>query len=229
MLIGATVLVIAGIVFGFDSIKDAFGSRVIDTTTWQTYTSPAFNFSIAMPPDWTAVEFPSDEIAPRVNLYPARQKQSLSSVENGIEHISPLTHHSPVLNVSVFPQGVPTEGFFGEFVSSDILFGETVKDAHDFVLKDGSRFATFASFANVPSSWSESGFVWSYALKKSTKTECFRGAEKITTEACDPFTGDVVIHNARMSARDREIQKTILSSFTFLNNKKSDPAIEITP
>ncbi|MDP3725958.1 MAG: hypothetical protein Q8R36_02045 [bacterium] len=217
VLICVTALVVAGIVFGFDFVKNAFKSRVIDTTAWQTYTSQTFGFSVNIPPDWIVVEFPNDEIAPRVNMYPARQKKSLASTKSGIEHITPITHHSPVLNISVFPQGVPTEGFLGEFIPSDISFGEETTVAHDFVLKDGSRFATFASFKNVPASWNESGFVWGYALKKSTRTECLRGETKIKIDACDPFTGDTIIHSARMSKKDREIEKMILSTFKFIN------------
>ncbi|MBI2109237.1 MAG: hypothetical protein HYT93_03625 [Parcubacteria group bacterium] len=172
---------------------------------WQTYTSRAFNFEITVPPNWTIIEFPNDEIAPRVNIYLEKLKP-----------IHPVTHHSDIPNVSIFPRGVPTEGFFGEFVDSDISFSEEIRVAHDFVLKDGSRFATFASFTNVPESWNESGFVWSKIKVRGFNTSCFRGELKLQDAECDPLTGDMIIYSGRIKEEERDIEKRILSSFQFV-------------
>lgn len=215
----ATALVLVAVTYGFNFTGNNWESVEIDTTQWQTYTSERFEFSIMMPPDWIAVEFPNDKIAPRVNLYSQKQKERLTRVENDIPHTTPLTHHSPVLNVSIFPHGVPTEGFFGESLPSEISFSEGTRAAHDFVLTNGSRFATFAAFTKVPASWSDAGFIWGYALRKTTRTKCYRGMKRIADEACDPLTGDTVAHSARMSTQDREVQKLMLSSFTFINEQ----------
>ena len=205
-----------GIVFGFSFVKERWTSGDVDINMWQTYTSQVFGFRVSIPPDWIVIEFPNDEIAPRVNMYPSRQKQLLaSSTQENIEHILPLAPNSPIFNVSIFPHGIPTEEFWGESVPSDISFGEKTKDARDFLLKDGSRFATVASFENVPTSWNASGFISAYALKKKTRTGCVRNGRRVAIETCDSLLGDTIVRSARMSVRNREIQKIILSSFMF--------------
>lgn len=186
------------------------------TDEWQIYKSHAFNFEIAVPPNWIVVEFPNDEIAPRVNIYPEHYKQSLTYEKNGIEHTEPITHHSEVPNVSIFPHGVPTEGFFGDTDRSDVTFSEEVFYAHDFILKDGTHFATFALFSHVPNGWGEAGFVWARASVGRWHAECFRGELKIKDTQCDPLAGDSVVHSGRLKEKERDMEKTILASFKFI-------------
>lgn len=219
LIIAIVVFIVGGVVTNIDFLQSRLsGVFSRSETEWNTYTSEAFGFSVLIPADWVVVEFPNDEIAPRVNMYSARDKQALSFTENGIERTRPIDHHSFVPNVSVFPHGIPTEGFFGESAGSEVSFFESARIANDFVLKDGSRFATFVSFADMPENWSEAGFVWSYANVRWLRTQCFREGVRVAESKCDPLSGDTIVHRGYLNTQEREIQKAILSSFKFLKS-----------
>ena len=216
ILVMIVAFIVGGVIVGVDFLRERFFTINRVETTWQTYTSQAFGFSINVPSDWTIVEFPNDEIAPRVNMYQARQKQALSFIKDGIEYVSPITHHSLVPNVSIFPHGVPTEGLLGTPVESDVSFSEETRAAHDFALKNGSHFATFAAFTAVRENWNEAGFIWSRAGVSFARSLCFRGDLKVRESRCDPLAGDTVVYHGRLKTNEREVQKTILSSFRFV-------------
>ncbi len=217
LIIAVVVLIVGGTVANIDFLQNRLsGLFNQNEISWSTYTSGAFGFSVAIPSDWVAIEFPNDAVAPRVNIYPESQKKKLSFVENGIERISPITRQSNIPNVSIFPHGMPTEEFFGESTDSDVSFLETAVTARDFTLTNGSRFATVASFADAPESWGDAGFLWSRITVKSMRSECFRDTSKIKNAECDPLSGDTMVHFGRVNERDRDIQKTILSSFAFI-------------
>lgn len=211
-----TTIILIGAFFGFNYIFKQLPSY-FEEVTWQTYTSDQFGFEVDVPSNWTIVEFPNDEIAPRVNMYPKKHRKSLTFIKGGIEHISPITHHSEISHVSIFPFGVPTEGFFGEFLESDVSFFEHVRVAHDFILDDGSRFATFAAFSSPSEQWGEAGFIFSRARVTLYRMRCFRDGRRVRDLQCDPLTGDVIVHYGTLDAEERETQKRILSSFRFVS------------
>jgi hypothetical protein len=206
----------------FDTEEDVTGERAqenageeidpsaeaINTDAWATYTNETFDFSIKIPPGWNVVELSDEELFSGVNFYPV-----------GVTADLPITHHSDVANVSVFPEGIPTEGVFGELVDSNVVFNETTSVSNDFTLSDGSRWATFVAFLDAPPSWSESGFVWARVDIENLETECFREGEIVSPEACDPLMGDEIVYHGSVDERERAIQEAMLSTLTFVDDQ----------
>lgn len=192
----------------------------INTNTWETYTNNEFNFSIAHPADWEVAEFPEHPAAPLFNIYKPTGENP------------PFTHHSEVVQVSVYPHGFPTEGVLAQHASSTVSFSEETNKAHDFLLKNGDVWGTFATFSNPPASWKPFGFVWARATIMNKEVLCFRDGEEITNmNMCDPLFGDTIIHEGSVNKKERAIEKEVLESFTFIQPKSTnvtDSLIQIT-
>jgi hypothetical protein len=180
-----------------------------DTETpdgWHEYQNEEYGFVLEYPDGWTIAAFPDNQIAPTFNIY-----------TEGTEGEPPFTHHHNVTQVSIFPHGVPTEGVFGTTVSGD---GSLVPDAgevRDFILEDGTVWATMAgAFPRAPSNWNESGFVWASLTVDNLTTECERNGETIPDDECDPILGDAVIQRGTVNADNRATEERILASLRFL-------------
>ncbi|MEX0672559.1 MAG: hypothetical protein WDZ82_00975 [Candidatus Paceibacterota bacterium] len=213
--IGLGVLVLAMIVFSGDdqmSPVDDVVDEGVDTSDWQTYTSDEYDFSISHPSDWTvASHAPTDDnisetgmISPAINIFPEDADVS-----------APFDHHNEVANVSVFPSGVPTEGVAGEQEQSGMLFNTQPAEAFDYVLDDGTSWATLVRFEDVPESWEPYGFIWARADIADLEVECISDGEVVSSEQCDPLTGDRVIRSGSVDNDQREIQEEIIKSFEF--------------
>ncbi len=179
---------------------------------WVTYTNEQFGFSVRHPREWEVFEAEADPITPKFNIYkPGSETSEL-----------PYTHHSPdATHVSIFPQGIPTEGVFGEWQDSTVDFTVPVGDARDYTLSDDTVWATYARVTNAPEPWNESGFLFARVAIKDQTSDCLRDDEHISPEACDPLTGDQLIHHGSIDEDDRAIQEAILASFTFTENKEA--------
>lgn len=179
----------------------------IDTSTWETYTNEGFGFSIRHPESWQVHEAPEDPIEPKFNIYKPPAQAEL-----------PYTHHTQgATHVSVFPHGIPTEGVFGESRESTVDFGAGAQQARDFILADGTVWATFANFPNASTDWNESGFVFAAVEVGNLETECRRDGEIIPEEQCDPLASDdQIIRRGSVSEEDRRIQELMLESLEFM-------------
>ncbi|KKS06064.1 MAG: hypothetical protein A2418_00470 [Candidatus Brennerbacteria bacterium RIFOXYC1_FULL_41_11] len=175
---------------------------------WSTYRNAKFNFEIKYPREWMVSDFSSDQIAPIFNFYPP--------TENSQFIVQPYIHFSDADHVSVFPYGYPTEGINGEYQESNVALTEKTAQATDFILEDGTPWATFISFSKKPRSWQESGFIFSGAKMPNQRLVCMRGDQPIPLENCDPFTGDLIIRSGEINAGVRKLQEMMLSSFKFI-------------
>lgn len=151
------------------------------TTEWRTYQNDSFDFSMSYHPDWQLSTTSAADTTPLFNVYVPAENVSTT---NGI------THHTNITNVSVFPEGIPTEGLFAQ--SEDVNFdpGFAITDASRmFVLEDGTPFAAYLIPASSPASWAESGFVWVRVHMDDAQTQCFdENGNELSEEACDPLT-----------------------------------------
>jgi hypothetical protein len=181
------------------------GSEEIDTSDWELYENEQFGFTLQYPPEWEVHKAPDDIITPKFNVYkPSDASSSL-----------PFIHHSSATHVSVFPEGVPTEGVSGETRRSDVDFQVSVREPRDYILANGNTWATFAGVKDAPASWTEAGFIFAGLLIKNHSIDCFRNDEQVPSQQCDPLTGDRVVHHGSVNEKDRRIQQEILASFQF--------------
>lgn len=196
----------------YDASPEEKGAEEFDTSDWETYRNVQFGFTIQYPPEWAVMEAPGDQIAPKFNIYKPEDVRSEL----------PLTHHSEGTHVSIFPEGIPTEGVFGESLPSTIEFVVATENARDYVLVDGSVWATVVNLRNSPESWRESGFIFAGLLIGNHEIECYRSGEMISDEQCDPLTGDQLVHLGEVSERDRRIQVEMIKSFRYIESDDSE-------
>ncbi len=191
-----------GILVWYDSTRAPKSSD----EEWLTYRSGKYNFEVRHPKNWRVHEITSPEFLVGVNIY-----KSDADVE------LPLTHHSNATQVSVFPEGIPTEGVFAESRDSTLGFSVDASLKTDFLLSDGTVWATYiAGLENRPATWQEFGFLWASVKIDNLSTECLKNGNKVPNEQCDPFTGDKIIWHGSASSDDRETTLEILKSFRFL-------------
>lgn len=179
----------------------------IDTSDWETYTNTTYGFTVMHPPEWIVHEAPDDPITPKFNIYKP------GSDESGL----PFTHHSPgATHVSVYPEGIPTEGLFGKKRDSHIDFSIETRSATDYLLRDGTAYATFANIGAANDAWAEAGFVFAGVPIRDHNIECFREGDRISDEECDPLMGDDIIHKGSIDERDRRTQEAMLETFELI-------------
>lgn len=181
-----------------------------DEIQWVTYRNDGFGFEIEHPVNWQVSSSTSSTTEPIINIYP---------IEETVE--PPFIHHHDVPNVSIFPQGVPTEGIIGEMGTTSISFTESIKTGFDFILKNGDRWSTYVTFTNPGTNWEPWGFVWARAPVADLQQICMVGTEVVPMEECPLFSdaGDVAVQVVREGSVDKElraIEEEILSTFRFI-------------
>lgn len=177
----------------------------VEEITLQTYKSDKYGFEIQHPSNW---QVSADENVPGVHIY----KKSDQKPEY-------LTHHSSFTHVSIYPEGIGTEGLQGKTASTTMKFNEQANQPFDYVLEDGSHFATFSNFKNPPVSWQEWGFIWAGVKVDNEKVICAMEDQTPTEGACDfgyEFVPGVTIRTGTINQADRDTEKAILESFTFI-------------
>lgn len=174
---------------------------------WKVYTNEEFGFMFEYPPSWRVVDFSDDGIVPTFHVFPP---------EVQIDDVDVITPHTNKPNVSIYPEGYPTEGFVGHSVVSSISFKEVVEESVDFYLANEEDWATMIIFEKVSANWNDKGFLWARASVDDYKVFCFDDKEEIIRDLCDPMLGHKVIHEGLVDRKERVIQKEILESFNFI-------------
>jgi hypothetical protein len=190
---------------------------VVDTSSWKTYRNDAYGFELTYPAEWRIAEFPDNPVAPMFNVYIPPIASSL-----------PLTHHHSEVNVSVFPQGIPTEGVFGVTVEGGPEIGETVVRELTYVLVDNTPWAVVASFANPPASWTGGGLIWARAAGATLSVRCLRNGVEVSEQQCDPMFGDEVVREGSVDPLVWETEQAILKSFRFLSDSEQEALVRVT-
>lgn len=171
---------------------------------WKTFRSERFGVEFRYPPSWEAREFDEGYVS------------GDNAFKPGEDPKFPLTHHSDATQVSIFPNGVPTEGVFGESVTSSIQVGEHAGIKIDYVLANGTPWGTMLTqFKDRPAGWDEFGFVWVGLKIKNLVVQCLRDGKEIPEEQCEPF-GDTIVRHGSVSAEDRKIEEQILGTLRFI-------------
>jgi len=162
------------------------------------YMNPEYSFSLEYPEAWQ--NFTSaEEITPKFNFY--------SSVGDLTSEELPFDHFVNETHVSVYPEGIPTEGIFGQSVSieeSGIEFPyELTTDSKVFVLENGEPFAAYLKPLESPDNWNSSGFIFAKVKINNLETVCERDGQIISEqEGCDPLVlGDQIIRNGDIDTK----------------------------
>jgi len=184
--------------------------KLIDTTDWVVYTNEHYVFSLKHPKDWKVNEAPANKPTPIYNIYkPGSDKSRL-----------PFDHHTDgVTHVSIYPQGIPTEGVFGESLRSGVEFTIPVQNPRDYILDDGTVWATYAKVSEQPSTWNDSGFIFSSVDVNNIEAGCMRKGKRVSDEDCSPLFGDTIIRKGTVNEQDRRITTAIMESIHFIDNK----------
>ncbi len=182
----------------------------IDTSAWVTYTSEHFSFSIQHPDEWE-VATSNGPMAPLFTFYRPPLPEGTDA---------PLTHHDSGTHVSVYPEGIPTEGIFGETAPTSVTLAEVeLEEGLDYQLTDGTPWATLLQFEVIPASWNQSGFVFARQPIHNLDIYCQTDTgERIEIEECDPLGPPEPITVKREGSIDREtrdIIEAMLATFTF--------------
>lgn len=174
-----------------------------DSSDWQTYESEAYEFTLSYPSGWDVATDTTPTSEPLISFYRP----------NKISTEAPFTHHSSETHVSMYPQGIPTEGVSGERKTSSVGFVAPINRADDYLLSDGTVFATYANVETLVDAWNESGFLFAHTAIDSLETECRRDGEEISMEQCDVLMGDTLIRSGEIDESVRAQQVQMLESF----------------
>ena len=175
----------------------------IKTEGWETYTNQDLGFELKHPEDWNleTLDLPYGEII--------RVKKTEEDLDD--DQLTGATH------LSIFPQGLPREGVFGNRSTSSLELSFETKQNQKFVLENGEAWAYQVSFARHPENWNQDNFIWASLRIDNLETKCFRGGEEISREECDPLlTDDQTRRVGEVDSRDRQILEEMLESFEFI-------------
>ncbi len=211
--LGILVVIIIAL-FGFwlylyVNVPEPVAQQPTETTEikWTTYTSDKYSFQIDVPETW---QVEVNERIPGVHVYKKSDAAVLPEY---------LTHHSPFTHVSIYPDGIGTEGIQGQTASSTIKFNGEVRQAFDYVLKDGKRWATMVSFKNAPNTWEPWGYVWAGVTLENGKTVCVENGKEISQSNCEigvEYENAETVWSGSFSVEDRNVQELIMASFRYL-------------
>ncbi|MFP4617182.1 MAG: hypothetical protein ACLFNR_03425 [Candidatus Paceibacterota bacterium] len=179
-----------------------------DREDWKVYENEEFSFSLEYPPDWQVVEVSDHPLVPSFHFLPPEADEDEAS--------EGLTHHSDVANVSVFPEGYPTEGIFSQARDTSVSFSEEMKETEEYYLVNGEVWGIMADLSEEPEGWNEHGFIWSRMPIADHETLCFDGEEEINKEDCDPVLGHQIKHQGSVDPLEALVHEEVLQSFKLI-------------
>jgi hypothetical protein len=159
-----------------------------DTSTWKTYTSTKYGFEVKYPVGWKVVDNEGDVISVCKDC------------------VSTLSQHINSTQVSVFPEGLATEGSVGESRIANLdLTQAQEKLIRDFYLNNNNQTrGYYISFSPVPIHWETYGYIWA-SVEVANET-----TEEIPSEGMP-----TIKLSGQVNSGDFSIIKQILSTFKF--------------
>lgn len=178
-------------------------SVIQDEVIFETYHSDKYSFEIQYPKEWYLDVSKEGEI-PRVTVH-----KDVITPENA----TLLSHHANMTLVTIFPEGLGTEGPIGQ--SRQIqgpLTEAQEKMVQELYLADDQARGYYINFENPPVSWQVNGYVWG-GVK----------VENMTTQEIPLPSGQEGYPQIKVSGNvDQEDFNTILqilSTFKFTNRE----------
>ncbi len=201
-------LLLVGALFGSFYLEGHETEVDISDVVWLTYKNQRFGFSIDYPSTWQVAEFPDNEVVPTFNFY---------KPESTLGENPPYLNLSSVTHVSVYPRGVPVDESTGLTEQSKSMLGVPASQMVDFVLQNGSVWATKAVPTAAPPSWNRRGFVWSRLSVADFAMKCMLEEQSVEASFCKQNGQGHMVYTGIVDARDQAIVSKALSSFRFAN------------
>lgn len=158
-----------------------------ELANWDTFVSEDYHFEISYPVDnWNFNIEPDYLISPRFNFF---------IVPSGVVVEEAFDHFANITNVSVYPEGIPTEGLMSQTEPLSEDWGDNIdyESSTLYTLEDGTPFAAYVRFNNAPSSWEDWGYAWIRLRADNLESVCFRdGVEVNSDQQCDPLGNESI-------------------------------------
>jgi hypothetical protein len=172
--------------------------------SWNLYENKEYGFSVEFPSNWKIYE-DFETVSPTINIYLPNSK-----VE------PPFDHFADIDNVSIFPKGLQTEAVIGQSQKTKIEFNFESDKSVDYLLSDGTVWATYLSFDSLKEPWKPWGFVWTRNTIKDLEYLCMRNSYEISLDECNPFDGDEFVRFGSVNPEIRLVQEEIIKTFKFI-------------
>jgi len=208
----SAILIFIGYNFPQNSQKAEVEVEISENNpSWNLYTNTEYRFSIEFPSDWKIhEELETDN--PIINIY---------LLDTNIK--PPFDHFADINNISIFPKGLQTKAVIGEYQKAELDFNFKSDKAIDYILEDGSVWATYISvwatyisFDSSKKPWKPWGFIWAKSTIDDLNYKCVRAGFEISLNECNPFEGDEFIRSGSTNIEIRKIEEEIISSFKFI-------------
>lgn len=172
--------------------------------TWNTYKNKEYGFSIDFPSDWEINE-DFKNVSPTINIYlPNKDAQP------------PFDHFANINNVSIFPKGLQTESVIGQSQKTEIEFDFKSDKSVDYLLEDGTVWASYINFDNLNEPWKPWSFMWARNIINDLEFKCLSSNVEVVLDECNPFEGDEFIRIGTVDSEIRQTQEKIIKSFKLI-------------
>ena len=195
-----------------DGVDDSQQENSVGADDHSLYSVSEYDFKIRYPRnDWSVYVAQNPPVSLAYNFY---QKPS------GIPLDMPLNHFANVTHVSVYPEGIPTEGLFGDMERFTIAMEHVdYEESTLYVLEDGTPFAAKYVPTKRPESWNDAGFVWGRVRIANLEATCIRDGETVSSRECDPMTrDDRIVRNGSVDGDVWDRVVRVMESFAFTEN-----------
>lgn len=208
------LIFITAIIFVFVGLNRDFGNDASkgnisiseERPAWNLYKNEVYNFEISYPSNWELHE-EFEESSPTINIY----------IPNG-EVEPPFDHFAEINNVSIFPKGLQTEAVIGQSKESDLDLDINYNSATDYLLEDGTVWATYINPDDLEDPWKTWGFIWVRNTIDDIEYKCISNESEVSLDYCNPFEGDEFIRAGSVDQDMRETQEEIIKSFKLIEN-----------
>ena len=217
----AWIVILLVFVCGIWLLFSRDGATPIDeSSTWKEYRNTKYGFEMKYPPGWEVTEKSDNISGPWFTIFDASETPKVNP--------PPYDHFTNQSHVSLYPNGIPTEGVIGTSATSSVEFPISLNQARDYLLENGSAFATFASPKSAPASWGPAGFIWMRVRVPDLREACERGGKEISIEFCDPLGGeDEIVRYGSVDEDIYEIEKQIIATLRFFETAVPNPGENI--
>lgn len=233
-LLGLSVAILAGVIvlyfIGKSKAEPVYVPDVVDEETfdvseqevnnpregWNIYTSLEYDFSFEYPSGWIVATGTLKTGDPAITTFPATENSTstIYSLQDTASH------------VSVYPQGIATEGIIAETKASDVVVSVQQASSKDYVLTTGRQWATMTTFDVYPQSWSDYGFLFARVVVEEEELVYMRGDTEIEQYEFDPVMGDHIERSGFVDSTLRKIEEEILRSFVFTDRETTVSMVE---